>query len=160
MVSEIMLKFVLFALVIYKLYDLIRAYAAPMLRERIREIELKHTELISKEKSLHTTKQRHKAELLSQQELLNTLENKVHQWYEIRRQQRDQEEQIINQRMIELKKSRLNQYCNHQSLQQAQETLPFILLTTKQFFLQKSPHFAEIFLQKTILSTKDLKGKR
>jgi len=103
---EIVFRTSLFSLLAYKLYDLIRIHVVPMLFEILRQEKKEQTELLEKEKLMHTTQTRLKQQMYNQKQMFTLLERNVLAWHkacnEASQRSKDENAAIV-QKMIELR---------------------------------------------------------
>jgi hypothetical protein len=78
---DVLFKVTLFSLITYKLYDLIKEYLVPFLKQQIAQEKKQRTELIEKEKLLNSTQQRFKNQIYNQKQMFILLEKNVHEWH-------------------------------------------------------------------------------
>ena len=79
-VLTILFRLTLFALLAYKIIELAKAYAIPILLEVIAEEKKQHTELLEKDKLLVSTQHRIENQITQQKKIFSVLEKNAQEW--------------------------------------------------------------------------------
>lgn len=105
----IFFKLTIFTILVIQMWQLLRQFVIPFLRERIRLLEERFDNLLHKKKLLSNTKYRIKQEIESQATRLNVLDVKIKQWHDALTQDREKSYRLTLELEKELKEKKKKQ---------------------------------------------------
>jgi hypothetical protein len=132
---DLIFRWTLFSLLVYKVASLIKTYLYPLLADHIIREKNQQTEFLEKDKLLISTRHRIENQIFNQKKMLTFLEKNVQVWHATITEQAGQEERLNRENVEKIREKRIVQAKNIALDQQINLAIPPALQAAREHLI-------------------------